>query len=282
MELENICKDFLENKNIILNNLLKAKWEVNIKTLKFIKFIILDIGVDINHEHHGNTFLVTALKSNYKINIIKLLINKETNLNQRFSVGRTPLMIALKKKYNDINIIKLLIDKKADSLNLVDNGEYTPLMHALDAQCNDINIIKLLMNEKTDLNHREVYDDYNNPLMVALYKKCNNINILKLLVDEETDLNKKNCDGYNPFNYLLEKNYLGKSFFSILSFFYSIDKELMINSLKLCINDENSNYLLKNPVFDKQEKDIYGWNLLNYLFWNKRKRNINYLLIFSY
>ena len=53
----------------------------------------------------------------------------------------------------------------------------------------------------------------------------------------------------------------------------------MINTIKLNINDTNSKFFLE--IFEDIEKDIFGWDLLSYLSWNKRNRNINYLLIFG-
>ena len=52
-----------------------------------------------------------------------------------------------------------------------------------------------------------------------------------------------------------------------------------MNSIKLIINSSNSKYFLEIP--ECNEKDNYGCNFENYLVWNKRRGNINYLLSFS-
>ena len=79
---------------------------------------------------------------------------------------------------------------------------------------------------------------------------------------------------------LLLKNYSGKKLCLILSYFYLVDKEVTINTIKLIINEENWDFFFEIEPF--KGKDIFGWNVENYLNWNKRKVNINYLLIFSY
>ena len=52
-----------------------------------------------------------------------------------------------------------------------------------------------------------------------------------------------------------------------------------MNLLKLEVNSLNINLFLEF-IPSTREKDIYSWNLFNYLFWKKRNININYLLIF--
>ena len=103
-------------------------------------------------------------------------------------------------------------------------------------------------------------------------------NIIKFLINNKIDINQKSDNGDTPLKLLLE-NYSEQNISSILSFFYSVNKEV-INSIKIIVNDENSKYFSEIAVFD--EKDIYGWNLLNYRKWNNRKGNINYLQIFNY
>ena len=181
-------------------------------------------------------------------------------------------MIALRYKHNEKKI-KLLINEKTD-FNQKNNYGTTPLMLALKSKYNE-NIIKLLINDKTEFNQKDSYGD--TPLMYALIKKTNE-NIIKLLINEKTDFNQKDNLGDTPLKILL-KNYSSKSFSSILLFSYLINKEL-INIIKLNINHSNFKFFLEIPV--NKEKDIFGWDLSTYMFWNKRKGNINYYLIYSH
>ena len=54
----------------------------------------------------------------------------------------------------------------------------------------------------------------------------------------------------------------------------------MINTIKFIINESKSKYFLGIP--ELKEKDIFVWNLLNYIYWNKRKENMKYLLPFNH
>ena len=66
---------------------------------------------------------------------------------------------------------------------------------------------------------------------------------------------------------LLLENFSAKNILLILALLYSFNKGI-INY----INDSNFKYFLQMPI--SQKKDIFGWNLLNYLTWYKRKRKI--------
>ena len=114
--------------------------------------------------------------------------------------------------------------------------------------------------------------------MIALRYK-NNINRIELLINEKTDINQKNNNGDTVLELIL-KNYSEKNISLILYFFYSVNKQQVVNIIKLIINASNSKYYLEIQEF--YEKDNYGWNLKNYLSWNQRRKNINYLLIFNY
>ena len=138
-----------------------------------------------------------------------------------------------------------------------------------------------MINNKTEINQKNK-DGYT-PLMIALKNKQNE-NIIKLLINNKTDINQKVKDRNILFNKntplkILLQNYSKKSLSSILSFFYFVNKKV-IKMIFPIIDDSNSKYFLDIPVF--KEKDIFNWNLSNYLYWKQRNRNINYFLIFSY
>ena len=95
-----------------------------------------------------------------------------------------------------------------------------------------------MINNKTDINQMDKYGY--NLLMVTFKNKCD-INIVKLMINNKTDINQKDDVGYTPLKSLF-KNYSKEKILLIISFF----------------NDK---------------KDIYGWNLKNYFYWNKRKEN---------
>ena len=181
------------------------------------------------------------------------------------------LLRNLEVNENDlINFIK----KNPETVNQKNKDGVTPLMYALQCKLN-INVVKLMINNKTDINQKD--EDGSTLLMYALACKLN-INVVKLMINNKTNINQKNKDGFTPLK-LLSKNYSKENIALILSLINYNNKDV-INSIRININDSNSKYFLGNPELNK--KDFYEWNLTNYLYWNKRKVNINYLLIFSY
>ena len=229
-----------------------------------------------NLKRKTKKLILIIRKKGYCNELIEFIKKNPKTINHKDNSGRTPLMYALCEQYN-INIIKLLINKKTN-INNKDICGNTPLMLALKFQ-HDYKTIKLIINKKTNINQK---DDYGNtPLSFSLYKKFN-INIIKLLIDDKTDLNQKDDDGNSSLKSLLK--YSEKNIVVILSFFYFYNKDMTVDAMKLILNDSNFKYFLDNPVFIPafKEKDSFGWNLSDYLFWNKRFKNINYLLILSY
>ena len=278
----------------------------------FLKSII-DEKTDLNQKNNfGESPLLLALKKEYPEDSIKFLINKKTNINQKNNSDNSPLLLALKKEYSE-DLIKSFINKRTD-LNQKNNSGYSPLLYSLKKEYPE-NLVKLLKNEKTDINQKN--KNKNSPLIYALKRgyseklvksfinkkteinqknifqespfflalKSNYSNtILKLLINKETDINQRNISGESLFDILFKKDSKEKIFkiLEIIDNFLDITTvDDIVNIVKLNVDGFNVSFFIKKfPELEK--KDFTGWNLFNYLFWNKRIKNLNYLMIFNY
>lgn len=114
----------------------------NIETIK----LLIKQGANLNDKDiDGKTKLIQII-SNYKgadkLNIIKLLLDKEAKVDITDNNKNTPLHYA--SRNDEIEIMKLLIEKGAD-VNAIGNHEITPLMEAVTS--GSIEAVKLLIEK---------------------------------------------------------------------------------------------------------------------------------------
>ena len=149
----------------------------HIKTAK----LLIDNGAYINtkKDNYGDT----PLHKINNIDIIKLLIDKGTDVNVKNKIGNTPLYYA-----KDLEIAKLLIDNGAD-VNAKNNQGNTPLHYA-----QNLEIAKLLIDNGADIYAKS--GGGNTPLYYA-----KDLEIAKLLIDNGADVNAKNKIGNTPLYY---------------------------------------------------------------------------------
>jgi ankyrin repeat protein len=122
-----------------------------------------------------------------RINIIKLLLQTETSLDDMDAKGRTPLSRAAENGHEAV--AELLISKGAD----VNVGNYgTPLFHAVEAGHEEV--AKLLINKGADVNASKYYGW--TPLGCAIRKGYQKV--AKLLIDKGADVNAGDNGGRTP------------------------------------------------------------------------------------
>lgn len=95
-----------------------------------------------NPDNDKQTALMIACKEGH-FEIVKLLLEKEANVNHQSNYGWTALMLACEK--GNIKIVKLLLEKKAQ-INLKNIEKSTALMIACEK--NHMEIVKLLIPKK--------------------------------------------------------------------------------------------------------------------------------------
>ena len=125
-----------------------------------------------------------SLNNNYNVNIVKLMINNKTVLNQRDIIYfNTPLMQALRFKKN-INMVKLLINKKSDINQKYENGRtsfqvlfknYSEKNIALILSFLNYNIIEVFNSNRISINDSN-YKFFTEKLEITELSKKDNYN----------------------------------------------------------------------------------------------------------
>jgi ankyrin repeat protein len=139
---------------------------------------ILDSGFDINVSGGESTLLSAAVNTG-NIDIVKLLIDYDADVNIRDGDGIT----ALFSDDNEIEILKLLIDAGADVNIQKDNGK-TALFFS------NYETTKLLIDAGVDVN---IKDNEGNTALT--YTDQFDTNVMKLLIDSGADVNIQDKHG---------------------------------------------------------------------------------------
>ena len=127
-----------------------------------------------------------ACQTKKNIEVVKLLLDKNVDVNNKTTHGNTALMFAcLSRNYE---IIKLLIDKNADvNAKTTKPAEgFTALIHA--SQTCEVEIVKLLIDNNANVN-----DGVCSPLYYAI--KRGKLDIVKLLLDKNANVNNVDKHG---------------------------------------------------------------------------------------
>ena len=129
----------------LFDELSKEPHEINFESIINLIKNGADVNIqDNNEEVSGNTALMMAAVEN-RIDIVKILIAANANLNLQNENGTTALMWAA---MSGQEIVKFLIDAGAD-INLKENDGWTALRYARRTE--DMDIIKLLESKDTKL-----------------------------------------------------------------------------------------------------------------------------------
>lgn len=131
------------------------------------------------------------------LDIVKLLVSYNTDVNFKEENLNTPLLIAVRN--NDVEIVKELLKCKPE-LNERNNEDFTALSLAI--YNNNKEIVQELLQSGANT---EIYSQSYTPLMIA--SASNNIEIIQLLLSFNANINTKTIKGQNALQFaLLEKN----------------------------------------------------------------------------
>lgn len=236
-----------------------------------VKQIILTPGFNVNQTDRDGTsvFMYAVIYSKINDEIIKLLLAKGANIDQRDAGARRPT--ALMRVINSSILgplvkgdrVKLLLSLGAD-VNLKDDAGNTALIRAVVGNNNGNEIVKLLMNQDNiDLNIKN--NDGNTALMVAT--TSSSIEIVKLLIAQDNiDLNIKNNDGNTALDRLLDTD-IFRSGVVLTSIKLLIDKDSNVTEGQLQLIDKQNDRTLLLWIIDHDvnvPKEILG-KMPNYL-----------------
>jgi ankyrin repeat protein len=150
---------------------------------KIIKNLIQH-GAKVQGNLGGETLLSACWHNN--LNIVKILIQKKTNINFKGFEQITPLMNACIK--GNQKLIAFLV-KHGASINSREKDGFSPLLYACIH--NSINAIAYLLRNGADVNQRNKNDV--SPLKISILN--NNLPLVKLLINNGADLSIKDKQG---------------------------------------------------------------------------------------
>ena len=146
--------------------------------------------------------LLDAIYENDKKSLIKLLKNKQININKQIELfsNQTPLIVAIRLKKRDF--FKILMKQPKLDINKIGTGGMSPLMHSVQLQ--NIYIVKqILKHPKIDVNYKTTREN-NTALLFAV---PGNDNITKLLLKrKDIDVNIKNISDASSLEFAVKKN----------------------------------------------------------------------------
>jgi ankyrin repeat protein len=153
--------------------------------------LLLKKEADVNApDLSGGTPLHQASKNGH-VEVIKLLLKKEADVNALNCLGSTPLHRASGNRH--VEVVKLLLDKEAD-VNAANKEGLTPLHQA--SENGHVEVIKLLLDKEADVNAAN--NEGSTPLTIA--SGNGHVEIVKLLLDKEANVNAANNEGLTPLH----------------------------------------------------------------------------------
>jgi len=122
--------------------------------------------------------------------IIKSL---KTNINWQNKYGKTPLILACRHDYVNINMVKLLLDTGVCDVNIADKEGFTALM-CVASNYNKHEIAELLINNGANVN--AINKNGETALIRAI--KIRNFNVIELLIKHNCNVNLFNKNSNPP------------------------------------------------------------------------------------
>ena len=161
-----MVKYYLENKLFGINDYLENGETLLIYATSmcdedYVKMLLeFNPDVEIKSKRYGTSALLRSCHES-NINIVKLLLTHNANINTINIYGITPLMSACSS--NNISVVELLLDNGAD-IEFKDNEGNTALMYA--TELSSYNIVKLLLAHDANINTTN--DSGLNPLISSV------------------------------------------------------------------------------------------------------------------
>jgi ankyrin repeat protein len=109
-----------------------------------------------------------------EVGIVRFLVSKDIDVNQRNSGGQTPLLLAAQR--NDLNMITCLIEELGADINQVDFTSYSPLKAAV--QEGNIEAVRLLRKLGADVKTGSNVD------VLQVAARVGNVDMVKYFVEE--------------------------------------------------------------------------------------------------
>jgi len=166
---------------------------ISIKNIEIVRLLV-NSGADIK----SSGALFSAVGTGSSEEIVKILLEKGAEINQRGFDGKTPIVYAAA---GDLAVLKYLVEKGA-GINIKDNEGKTPLMAALES-FHETNIasLKFLIEKGADVNAKNNKGE----TALILASKNGNVEMVKALIEEGSIVSEKDKDGKSAWTYAVER-----------------------------------------------------------------------------
>ena len=258
-------KNFLEKQHPspqILNegvkHLIKRYQGVNEKLYELLNILFVygaspDISVIFDgepqiKENEKISILMFAIKNN-DLNLVKLILNFNPEINKEDAYGRTPIIYAVIFNNNDsTEIIKLLIQHNANI-----NYSLKLMMSQDQYQCHSVftlaifqdlkNVTKCLLDNNVDVKFRTVPGGDTGLHIAAYYAKAELLELLLNYPKIIENIEVKNNDGKKPYEFIKDNEEKDKK-----TYLFSI----VLNNIRM----NNQNMKMNYPVMNNNMKNV--------------------------
>ncbi|KAL6607118.1 ankyrin [Neocallimastix californiae] len=166
--------------------------------------ILLENNADISiPDKNGETPLSYLIKhpSPQNNEILNLLLSKVTNYQTNNGLDPETIIKYLIDN-NNTESLKAFISKSKKFINNTNNDNDTPLLYAIKRNPNNLELIEILLSNGADVNHAN--NTNKNPLIYAIEQK--NKNLIELLKKYHADINYKLRNGTTPLKISIKMN----------------------------------------------------------------------------
>lgn len=156
-----------------------------------VMFFSKTLKEEVNQQNIGGATALHIAARNKNIEIVKILLSNNININIADNEGYTALMRAAAA--NDLEIVKLLLDKKSDA-SLFNLNNETVVIIAANAGCADcLNLILNYNKSLENINFKELQQQLSRSYAIAIRRNDEKmIEILQKYIDRNLAVNAEN------------------------------------------------------------------------------------------
>ncbi|MHC1704037.1 MAG: ankyrin repeat domain-containing protein [Tenuifilaceae bacterium] len=249
-------------QDVQAQNIFEAIKSGNLKTIK--SMVAKDSQLMQSKDEVGNTPLHFAIASQ-KIDIVKFLIDKGSDVNITSNTGETPLHIAAKLRMNDI--VLLLISKGA-KIDINDGANYTPLTNAIHHHnsisqvSGKLETVKILVENGADINKKGMWGWF--PIQVAA--EFGPVEVVDYLIDKGAIIpTEQGQDSYQLLNASCTRG-LDKLFEKLMEKGFDLQVNQYTRGLIHAAAAGGSEKIVEELLrkgFKVMVGDVYGWSPLH-------------------
>jgi len=174
----------------------KSRWDIlELLLANMDNSIALKFRLQANEAH---TILYAGVTEGFT-HVVQFALAKGANVNQIYSNGATPLLLAAQEGH--VAMVTLLLTKGA-AVNQPEKTGWTPLSIAAGIGC--VDVVKLLIEAGADVN--KAYQGGSTALLIAAQE--GHVEVVKSLIAARADVNKADKDGWTPLSVASEKGHI--------------------------------------------------------------------------